>query len=63
MMESTIVQNGALYFAQHRYPKHDRKHRRLRHNVVDKVGQDFAIVGLRAAEWMEPWSSYRPAGS
>lgn len=63
MMESTIVQNGALYQMQHRPPKRDRKRLRLRQTAVDKLGQDFAIVGLRAAQWLEPWSSYRPAGS
>jgi hypothetical protein len=31
--------------------------------VVDKVGREFAIVGARAAEWLEPWSSYRPKAS
>jgi hypothetical protein len=59
-MESTIVQNGALYFAQHRHPKRDRKRLRLRQIVVDKVGREFAIIGARAAEYLEPWSSYRP---
>ena len=63
MMESTIVQNGALYFAQHRHPKRDRKRLRLRQTVVDKVRLDFTIVGARAAEWLEPWNSYRAKAS
>jgi hypothetical protein len=63
MMESTIVQNGALYFAQHRHPERDRKHRRLRQTVVDKVRQEFTIIGARAAEYLEQWSSYRPVTS
>jgi hypothetical protein len=60
MMEPTIVQNGALYFAQHRYPKRGRKRLRLRQTVVDKLGREFAIIGARVAEYLEPWSSYRP---
>jgi hypothetical protein len=63
MMESTIVQNGALYFAQHRYPKRDRKHRQLRQNLVDKLGREFTIIGARAAKYLEPWTSYRAVTS
>jgi hypothetical protein len=63
MMESTIVQNGALYQAQHRHTKRGRKHLLLRQTVVGKLRQDFAIVGARAAQWLEPWNSYRPVTS
>ena len=66
MMEPTIVQNGALYEAQHRYIKPERKHLRLwrvRPTGVDEFGQNSAIIGARAADWLEPWSSYRPATS
>jgi hypothetical protein len=63
MMEPTIVQNGALYFAQHQYPKRDRKHLQLRQTVVNKVGREFAIIGACAAKYLEPWSSYRPVTS
>jgi hypothetical protein len=63
MMESTIVQNGALYFAHHRHPKRDRKHRWLRQTVVDKVGRKFTIIGSRVAQGLELWSSYRPVTS
>jgi hypothetical protein len=61
MMESTIVQNGALYFAQHRHTKRD--HRRFRQTVADKVGRKFMIIGSRVAEDLELWSSYRPVTS
>jgi hypothetical protein len=54
MMELTIVQNGALYQMQHRPPKRDRKCLRLWQIAVDKLGQDFAIVGSRVAESLEP---------
>jgi hypothetical protein len=61
MMESTIVQNGAPYFAQHRHTKRD--HHRLRQTVADKVGRKFMIIGSRVAEGLELWSSYRPVTS
>jgi hypothetical protein len=63
MMESTIVQNGALYFAQHRHTNRGRKHLRLRQIVADKLGREFTIIGARAAEYLEPWSSYRAVTS
>lgn len=62
-MEPTIVQNGALYRMQHRHTKLDRKQIGLRQIVVDKLSQDFAIVGARAAEYLDPWSSYRAKAS
>lgn len=63
MMEPTIVQNGALYEMQHPYTKTNRKRLRLRQtgqSVVGELRQNFAIIGARAAEWLEPWNSYRP---
>jgi hypothetical protein len=58
-MEPTIIQNGGLFQMQHRHTKRDRKRLRLWQTVVNEFTQNFAILGVRAAEYLEPRNKYR----
>jgi hypothetical protein len=43
-MEPTIVQNGALYAAQHRHTKRHRKHLRLRQTQVREIMREAEVA-------------------